>query len=250
MIAGHYHDKLQQADRPIYDDPHCQTARMKVLGEIPPDQTFNGPEFPLHSLITNNQVTKVLLASKNGTTTGLDGIPYEIWKMLHSLHMNSIKLRRPSFNVIKCLRIVYNEIQTHRIDPTSHFSDRWMCPIYKKKDKTKIENYRPITLLNTDYKIMMKTLVMQLTLQACTLLHPYQTGFVPMRSIFNPIRLAETMCEYANYMEENGAIVALDQEKAYDKIDHKYLLKTLKAFCLPNLFTKTVDSLYHHVTTQ
>ena len=50
-------------------------------------------------------------------------------------------------------------------------------------------------------------------------------------------------------MEKNGMIVALDQEKANDKIDHKYLLNILKASNLPKLFTNTMKSLYHHMTT-
>ena len=125
-----------------------------------------------------------------------------------------------------------------------------MCPIYKKKDRTRIENYRPITLLNTDYKLMTKTLATQLTSHAGQLLHPDQTGFIPNRSIFDPIRLAETMCSYGDYMEENGAIVALDQEKAYDKIDHAYLLDTLRTFQLPNLFTNTIQTLYDHARTK
>lgn len=54
------------------------------------------------------------------------------------------------------------------------------------------------------------------------------------------------MCVYADYMEEEGAIVALDQEKAYDKIDRLYTLKTLKAYDLPDLFISTVKSLYEH----
>jgi hypothetical protein len=89
-----------------------------------------------------------------------------------------------------------------------------MCPIYKKKECTKIENYRPITLLNTDYKMMTKTLAVQLAKHTCHLLHFDQTGFIPTRSIFDPIKLAESMCAYADYMDEEGVIVALDQEKA------------------------------------
>jgi hypothetical protein len=103
-----------------------------------------------------------------------------------------------------------------------------MCPIYKKKEHTKIENYCPITLLNTDYKMMTKTLAVQLAKRTCHLLHPNQTGFVSTRSIFDPIKLAESMCVYAEYMDEEGVIVALDQEKAYDKIDHSYLQETLR----------------------
>ena len=57
------------------------------------------------------------------------------------------------------------------------------------------------------------------------------------------------MITYTDYTEENGAIVVLDQEKAYDKIDHKYLINTLKTFKLPNIFTETVAFLYKHART-
>jgi len=114
----------------------------------------------------------------------------------------------------------------------------------------KIKNYCPITLLNTDYKIMTKALASQLATHACSLLHQDQSGFVPTRSIFDPIRLAETMCAYADYMEENGVIVALDQDKAYDKIDHKYMLATLRTFRVPDIFINTVATLYQHTKTR
>ena len=57
------------------------------------------------------------------------------------------------------------------------------------------------------------------------------------------------MCAYADFMEEDGVIVALDQEKAYDKIDHHYLLETLKKFQLPDRFTQMVLSLYKNTET-
>jgi len=57
------------------------------------------------------------------------------------------------------------------------------------------------------------------------------------------------MCAYADFMEEDGTIIALDQEKAYDKIDHHYLLETLKKFRLPDRFIQTVCSLYENTET-
>ena len=58
------------------------------------------------------------------------------------------------------------------------------------------------------------------------------------------------MCAYTNYMEENRAIIALDQEKAYNKIDHKYMLDSLRAFRLPNIFVNTIDALYQNAQTK
>jgi len=125
-----------------------------------------------------------------------------------------------------------------------------MCPIYKKKDRAEISNYRPITLLNTDYKILTKVLALQLVDKIHNMVHPDQTSFVPGRSIFNNVRLASTIIGYAELTESNGAIMALDQEKAYDKIRHNYLWRTLEKFNTPPIFIKTVQELYKHAYTQ
>lgn len=50
-------------------------------------------------------------------------------------------------------------------------------------------------------------------------------------------------------MEENGVIVALDQEKAYNKINHHYLLEMLKCFNLSRPFIDTVKFLYNTANT-
>jgi len=132
----------------------------------------------------------------------------------------------------------------------TEFTLGWMCPIYKKKERTEIANYRPITLLNTDYKLLTKALAIQLAKAAPRLIHPDQSGFIPNRSIFDPIRLAKMMIEYADISEEDGALIALDQEKAYDRISHDYLIETLQTFNLPNMFINTVKALYSNTHTR
>ena len=71
-----------------------------------------------------------------------------------------------------------------------------MCPLFKKKDPTDIRNYRPITLLNTDYKLLTKVLALQLLDHVNQLIHPDQAGFIPNRSIFDHIRLAKAILNY------------------------------------------------------
>jgi len=60
----------------------------------------------------------------------------------------------------------------------------------------------------------------------------------------------KVILNYVEVTEENGAIVALDQEKAYDKIRHDYLWKTLEAFHLPQPFTCTIQVLYNNAHTK
>ena len=123
-------------------------------------------------------------------------------------------------------------------------------PYSKKKDPTDIRNYRPITLMNTDYKMLTKVLVLQLLDHASQIVHLDQAGFIPGCLIFNHIWLAKAILNYAEVTEENGAIVALDQEKAYDKIRHDYLWKTLEAFHLPQPFIRTIQALYNNAYTK
>ena len=129
-------------------------------------------------------------------------------------------------------------IQENNVNLSTQFTLGWLCPIYKKKEKDQIKNYRPITLLNMDYKLLTKAMSTQLTQHIHFLIHPDQSGFIPKRLIFNPINLNQSLCAYADYMGENGVIVALDQEKAYDKINHHYLLETLSMFNLPSALHK------------
>jgi len=225
-------------------------AIREALDAIPEPQKLQDPHLsPLSSVITYAALESALQLSKLGSAAGPDGLPYELWHHLHCKFQLDTKAQTPSFNVIGCMRVVLNDIQEHGVDPSTQFTLGWMCPIYKKKEKDQIKNYRPITLLNTDYKLLMKTLSIQLASHIHALIHPDQTRFIPWRTIFDPIRLSQTMCAYADFMEEDGTIVALDQEKAYDKIDHHYLLETLKKFQLPDRFIQTVHSLYEKAET-
>jgi ribonuclease HI len=182
--------------------------------------------------------------TKDGTATGLDGCPNELWKTLRKRNESATKSNKRGFDITKALSQVFEDIQSHGTDANANFADGWMCPIFKKKDPTDIKNYRPITVLNTDYKLLTKVMALQLADHADTLIHNDQAGFIPRRSIFNQIRLAKAIISYADIVKEDGAIIALDQEKAYDRIKHDYLWKTLEAFHIPPPFIKTVKALY------
>jgi len=77
--------------------------------------------------------------------------------------------------------------------------------------------------LETDYKIHTKTVANKLGRVFQNLIHKDQAGFIPGRSLFDHTRLAHLVVDYAGKQEKNGCIISLDQEKAYDKIDHEYL---------------------------
>ena len=101
-------------------------------------------------LITYPQVCKALNLAKNGTATGLDSCPYELWKELDKRYSDTKSEGREGFDVVGALTTVFNNIQIFGMDKETRFAEGWMCPIYKKKDPTEIGNYRPITVTISD----------------------------------------------------------------------------------------------------
>lgn len=205
-VARNYHEEIQQADLLSKNMASRWVSMRETLNNIPAAQKLNALT-RLHNLLLEEHILEALRSLKSGSATRIDSIPYETWKVLHEKHIEATKSDKPSFNVVKTLTCVINDIQCHGVLQDFDFTLSWMCPLYKKKDQTLIENYCPITLLNTDYKILTKALAMQLAKEIHTLIHPDQSGFIPKRFIFDPIRLAQTMAAYADVMEEDSAIL-------------------------------------------
>ncbi len=205
----------------------------------------------LGSEITYEECAMSLRLSKNGTAPGLDGMPFEVWKALHARHIEDSRFPdRPDFDVVKLLAAALEDIRIHGVCARTHFAQGWIAPIYKEKgERSRVVNYRPITLLNTDYKLLSKALAVRLAGVALDLIHRAQAGFVPGRKIHNHTQLARLMMSWAETNDQNGAIVALDQEKAYDKIAHDYLWRVLAKFGIPSDFVRLVKSLYANANT-
>ncbi len=61
-------------------------------------------------------------------------------------------------------------------------------------------------------------------------IHPDKTYCVPGRSIFDNISLIRDILEVSDLCNLNFGLISLDQEKAFDRVEHKYLWRTLSAF--------------------
>jgi len=195
---------------------------------------------------TPDQVWEALKATKNGKAPGMDGITYEFYK--HWERPDSNETSENEVDIGWILAQVFIDIEKHGLSNTK-FVDGVMYLLFKKKDRTQVANYRPLTLLNTDYKLFTKTIATKLGEVAPSVIHENQAGFVPGRSLYNHVRLSSAMIDYCEAEEIDGCIVSLDQEKAYDKIAHDYLWKVLERFGFPKRFIKTVKSLYKNATT-
>ena len=244
-LARKYHENLQT-------DGLSNDVSGEEFEEI---LNFLEPRLPpsdknmLATYLTQGEIKQALKKLPDGKAAGIDGIPHELWKTLSARLDNKRPVNAPSFDIVKCLTLVYNDIERHGISQPSEFPKGWMCPLYKKGDKTEISNYRPITVLNTDYKIMTRALTTRLTKAVPTLIHPDQAGFMCGRRIEDQTELVKLMLDNCEASEINGAVVCLDQEKAYDKVRHDFIWKTLEKYDFPKHFINTVKTLYQNGET-
>jgi len=98
----------------------------------------------------------------------------------------------------------------------------------KDRDKRYIENWRPISLLNVDTKILSKTIASKLKTVLPTLVKSDQTAYVPGRFIGESCRLISDVIEIADKLKLDGWLVTMDIQKAFDSVDHDFLFCTLE----------------------
>jgi hypothetical protein len=110
-LARNYHHNLLSAG---LDTPPamCETILSEVLASVHPDDTLQETDKEaMGSRLSEQDVLYALKSSKNGTATGMNGLPYKLWKMLNEKYEADTKADRPSFNIIKtqeCLTILKN----------------------------------------------------------------------------------------------------------------------------------------------
>ena len=116
----------------------------------------------------------------------------------------------------------------------------------KGKDKRLIKNWRPISLINVDTKIISKVLASRLEKVLPKLIHPNQNAFVKGRSIFDAVRSIDDIVDYSKRNGRSGILVAVDFEKAFDTLNFNFLIRALHKFNFGPSFIHWVRVLYKH----
>jgi len=114
----------------------------------------------------------------------------------------------------------------------------------KKRDLTEIKNWRPVSLLCSDYKLLSKTLANRLTKVIGQVIHLDQSYCIPNRSIFDNISLSRDIIQVSKLFNINCGLLSLDQEKAFDRVEHAYLWDVLEAFGFNEKFSNMIKNLY------
>jgi hypothetical protein len=185
----------------------------------------------LEGPISEHEVEVAIKSLKKRKSPGSDGLPSELYLKFPILFKNVLsKVFNECFIEGKLCDSMYNGIITL---------------IYKGKgDRSIRSNWRPITLLNTDYKILTKILYNRLKVFTPKLVHKNQTCSIPGRNIQDGIFSLYSVIKHSIESNENGIILSIDQKSAFDIIEWEFLRNSLIHFRIPENYRKWFDIIY------
>ncbi|KAM7314357.1 hypothetical protein ISCGN_004141 [Ixodes scapularis] len=212
VFYGHF-SALSESDR----DPLDGSFNSRVLsfcGALP-----LVPELERDSLarpITLQEASEALRCMKSGSSPGTDGLPTEFYREFWP-------------QIGAALVVVFNAFLRGGGVPDSFRRGR-------------------IVLLPKE-GILAAVLVRRLRDILPGLISPYQTCSVPGRTIFSSLSLTRDVFQYATSRGLRGAFVSLDQEKAFDRLEHHFLFSILRAFGFPADFVRLFEVLYANLVS-
>ena len=177
---------------------------------------------------------------------------FEIYNVIHSLKnkksfgvdtISSYFLKVASLVITPYLMHLFNACFNNGLFPEVLKVSK-VIPIYKSGDKTKVNNYRPISLLPSLSKVMEKLLVVRLTsfLNASGILYDRQYGFRKKRTTTQAVLDLVTNL-YDNISKNKlSSLVAVDLTKAFDTVNHKILLEKLDYYGIRGICNDLIRS--------
>ena len=121
--------------------------------------------------------------------------------------------------------------------------------LFKKGDPENLENWSPISLLNTDYKILTRTLAIRLQKVLPKIINLDQQGYLKNRNIAFNIRQIQDVIDYIETFNIDGVILFLDFRKAFDTVDWNFLYAVLKKFGFNQSFVSWIRTIYNETTS-
>ena len=119
----------------------------------------------------------------------------------------------------------------------------------KKEELKKLDNWRPISLLNVDYKLDSKALANRMEKVLPRIIHSDQTGYIKGRFIGECIRTIDNVIYLTDHEKRSGIALFLDFKKTYDSLDHDFILKTLETFNFGESMIQWFSTLYSNANS-
>jgi len=187
------------------------------------EHTNNQPQIPLPSY---NEICFIINNLKLNRAAGSDNIPPELFK--HGGKILKQKLH-------KLILMIWNNEQLPQ-----QRNEGNICPVYKKGHRLNCNNYRPITLLNTAYKIFAILLNKRLIENTENKLEDKQMRFRPNRSTIDNIFIVRQIFEKSHEYDIDLYNILVDYTHAFDSVHRNDVMECLKKFDVPDKLIRLI----------
>ena len=168
----------------------------------------------LTSPFTEKEVFDAISQMEHNKAPGPDGFPAEFYQKF--------------WEVIKIdLMPMFAQLQNGDL-PLYKLNFGVITLLPKKEDASRIEQYRPICLLNVSFKIFTKVGTNRVSSIAHKVIKPSQTAFIPGRNILEGVVVLHETIHELHRKKKDGVLFKIDFEKAYDKVNWSFLQQALR----------------------
>ncbi|KAM7293424.1 hypothetical protein ISCGN_026554 [Ixodes scapularis] len=214
-----------------------EDAFVSVLRGSPtvPDETTDVMNCPIRP----SEVQQAIKKLSRNKAPGPDGIGAEFYKMF-------------SDELSPILAEAFNDIESRGLLPPS-MRESFTVLIPKKTKKGPIAettDFRPISLLCCDYKILAKILARRLDIGLRKIIGPHQSYGIRGRSIARNLHVMRTVCEATAEGHQPLAVMQLDLRQAFDRVSHKFLLAALDHFGVGERLREWIALCYREIGTR
>ncbi|KAJ3607627.1 hypothetical protein NHX12_024678, partial [Muraenolepis orangiensis] len=187
----------------------------------------------LEGPLTIQELQTALQGMQGRRAPGIDGLSVEFYKAYWDVLSHD-------------LLDVFNESLASGSMPVS--CRRAVITLLPKKGNLQdIKNWRPVSLLCVDYKILSKALATRLGRAVEQVIHRDQTYCVPGRSMVDNVHLIRDVLEVSSSLGINTGLISLDQEKAFDRVEHSFLWKVMEKYGFSAGFIAKIKVLYNKI---
>ena len=228
-------DEIKNFYETLYSSNQIDHKKLdEVLKDIP--KLNDRQKKQTKGLITYEECLKALKSLKNGKTPGLDGITTDFYKFFW-IDISTTVLQSINYAFAK------NEMSKEQRSGLISLSPK------KNKLRKFLKNWRPITLLTVDYKLLAKALALRLRTILPDYIDESQFGYVKDRYIGENIRCVMDLNTFCAKENKEAYAIQIDFEKAFDSVNWEFMAICLEEMNFDKDFINWVKVLYKNTTS-